>query len=126
MQPDYYKILDISRNASVDQIKQAYRNKAKIFHPDINHLPNAKVLFQMINEAYQVLTNPDKRRWYDFKLKYPSSTGLKPQTQQRKPNYDAYHRTYTQKQQEKQEEEAIIIMNVCWFDIKHKTVKVVQ
>ncbi|NTW32664.1 MAG: DnaJ domain-containing protein [Bacteroidetes bacterium] len=104
MLPDYYKILDISRNASVDEIKQAYRNKAKLYHPDINRMPDSKAVFQSINEAYQVLINFDKRRWYDFKLKYPSSTGLRPQNKQRTSNNEANNKAYYQQQRAKQEE----------------------
>ena len=104
MPPDYYKILDISCNASVDQIRQAFRNKAKLYHPDINRMPDAKILFQRINEAYQVLINADKRRWYDFKLKYPSTTGLRPQSKQRTTNHETYYRTYNQQQQQAKQE----------------------
>ena len=77
MQTDYYKILGLTPSATPEQIRQAYRTKAKLYHPDINNNPNAKVLFQLINEAYQVLVNPDKKRWYDFKLKYPTTTAIK-------------------------------------------------
>ncbi len=105
MQLDYYKILGISYDASVEQIRQAYRNRAKQYHPDINNTPDAKLLFQLLNEAYQVLINPEKKRWYDFKLKYPSTTGLKQQQGKQKPaTYESYYRAYTRQQQEKNEE----------------------
>ena len=105
MQPDYYKILGISDNASVDDIKQAYRDKAKQYHPDINKNPDAKLLFQLLNEAYRVLINPEKKRWYDFKLKYPSTTGMGHQTERRRTaKYESYYRAYTNSQQENKEE----------------------
>jgi len=105
MQADYYQILGISREANVDQIKQAYRSKAKMYHPDINKAPNAKIFFQLISEAYQVLNNPEKKKWYDFKLRYPSTTGMRPQHEHRRPStYESYYRAYTKSQQERKEE----------------------
>ncbi len=52
---DYYKILDIPANSSVEQIKKAYRNKARLFHPDVNPSPDAKDMFIGITEAYEFL-----------------------------------------------------------------------
>lgn len=103
---DYYKILGISRDATQEEIRRAYRIRAKVFHPDINKKENAKQLFQLLNEAYQVLNNQDKRRWYDFKLKYPSTTGVRSQPQHRpSPTYASYYRAYTHTQQQKKQEE---------------------
>ena len=63
---DYYKVLGVAKDASQEEIKKAYRKLAKQFHPDINKdNPNAKARFQEINEANEVLGNPDKRRRYD-------------------------------------------------------------
>jgi len=105
MQVDYYKILGIPQDATAEQIRQAYRSMAKLYHPDVNKSPNAKVLFQLINEAYQVLVDPEKKRWYDFKLKYPSTTGMKPQAERRRTaTYESYYKAYTRYQQEKKEE----------------------
>jgi curved DNA-binding protein CbpA len=106
MQIDYYKILGVSRDATAEQIRKAYRSKAKLYHPDINRSPNANVLFQLINEAYQVLVDSEKKKWYDFKMKYPSTTGMKPQAERRRTvNYETYYKAYTRYQQEKKEEE---------------------
>lgn len=66
---DYYKILGLNKDASSENIRRAYRLKAKQFHPDINKGADAKILFQQINEAYHFLIDIDKRRFYDFKLK---------------------------------------------------------
>ncbi len=52
---DYYEILGITLNSSVDEIKKAYRKKARLFHPDINHSPDAKDKFILITEAYEFL-----------------------------------------------------------------------
>ncbi|MDR2955580.1 MAG: J domain-containing protein [Prevotella sp.] len=63
---DYYSILGISKTASADDIKKAYRKLARKYHPDIN--PNdeeAKKKFQQINEANEVLSDPEKRKKYD-------------------------------------------------------------
>ena len=63
---DYYKVLGIKNDASQDEIKKAYRRMAKRYHPDTNKDdPNAKERFQEINEANEVLSDPEKRRKYD-------------------------------------------------------------
>lgn len=63
---DYYKILEIDRNASADDIKKAYRKLARKYHPDLN--PNDKEAenkFKQVNEANEVLSDPEKRKKYD-------------------------------------------------------------
>ncbi|HVO74252.1 MAG TPA: J domain-containing protein [Ignavibacteriaceae bacterium] len=63
---DYYKILEISKDASTEDIKKAYRRLAKKYHPDKN--PNdkkAEEKFKQISEAYEVLKDPEKRKKYD-------------------------------------------------------------
>jgi len=63
---DYYKILDLKKDASTDDIKKAYRKLARKHHPDLN--PNneeANKKFQQINEANEVLSDPEKRKKYD-------------------------------------------------------------
>lgn len=65
---DYYQILTVSRTASEVEIKRAYRKLAVIYHPDKNPDPAAEQFFKEINEAYDVLGNPGKRRAYDFRL----------------------------------------------------------
>ncbi len=67
MQPkrDYYDVLGISRNASEEEIKRAYRKLALEWHPDRNKSPEAEKKFKEINEAYEVLSDPEKRSAYD-------------------------------------------------------------
>jgi curved DNA-binding protein len=62
---DYYKILGVSRSASADEIKRAYRKLAREFHPDKNTAKGAEDRFKEINEANEVLGDPEKRRAYD-------------------------------------------------------------
>lgn len=63
---DYYKTLGVTRQASDEELKRAYRRLARRFHPDVNPGdPQADARFKEINEAYQVLSDPDKRKRYD-------------------------------------------------------------
>ncbi len=63
---DYYKILGVDKNAGQKDIKSAYRKLARKFHPDLNpNNPDAKKSFQQINEAHEVLSDPEKRKKYD-------------------------------------------------------------
>ncbi|MEM2122026.1 MAG: molecular chaperone DnaJ [Candidatus Bathyarchaeia archaeon] len=63
---DYYKILGVSRNASKEEIKKAYRRLALKYHPDRNKSPDAEERFKEISEAYAVLSDDEKRRQYDL------------------------------------------------------------
>ena len=63
---DYYDVLDVAKGASAEEIKKAYRRKAKELHPDRNSdNPNAESQFKEANEAYEVLKNADKKAAYD-------------------------------------------------------------
>ncbi|MEK7565757.1 MAG: DnaJ C-terminal domain-containing protein [Patescibacteria group bacterium] len=62
---DYYQILGVSKNASDAELKSAYRKKALEWHPDRNKTSGATEKFKEINEAYEVLSNPQKKQTYD-------------------------------------------------------------
>ncbi|MCI5724170.1 MAG: molecular chaperone DnaJ [Erysipelotrichaceae bacterium] len=62
---DYYEVLGISKGASDAEIKKAYRSLAKKYHPDVNKAADAEQKFKEINEAYEVLSDPQKRQTYD-------------------------------------------------------------
>ena len=85
---DYYKILEIEKTATGDNIKKAYRKLARKLHPDLN--PNDKDAhkkFQAINEANEVLSDPEKRKKYDLYGKdWQHADQFEQQRQQRPPN----------------------------------------
>ncbi|KAJ4757870.1 Chaperone protein DnaJ [Rhynchospora pubera] len=62
---DYYSILGVSRNSSKSEIKSAYRKLARSYHPDVNKEPGAEQKFKEISNAYEVLSDDDKRSIYD-------------------------------------------------------------
>jgi len=65
MSKNYYEILGVSQDASKDEIKRAFRQKAREFHPDVNKAPDAAEKFKEIGKAYETLSNEEKRSLYD-------------------------------------------------------------
>ena len=66
MPRDYYEILGVGRNASATELKRAFRGLARQLHPDVNdHDPQAEEKFKEAAEAYEVLSDPERRQQYD-------------------------------------------------------------
>ena len=73
---DYYKILGVKKDIKQEDLRAAYKKRAKQFHPDLHpNDPKAKAKFQALNEAYDVLSDPEKRKKYDQYAAREASNG---------------------------------------------------
>lgn len=66
MAKDYFAVLGVNKEATPEEIKRAYRKRARDLHPDVNPDPKAQEQFKDVSTAYEVLTDPEKRRIIDL------------------------------------------------------------
>lgn len=102
---DYYRILGVPENAAEEDIKSAYRRLAKEYHPDV-HPGDEKCeeMFRKVNEAYDVLGDPQKRKVYDGKWRSTESGGSfhrerardSHSAQERKVDFENIHKSFAQ------------------------------
>lgn len=76
----YYDVLGLRPNASVQEIRRAYRDLSKLYHPDTTELESAIAVpkFQALNEAYATISSPEKRLAYDFKIGFSRISVIQP------------------------------------------------
>lgn len=79
---DYYTLLGVSRSSSADDIRKAYRKLARKYHPDVNKEKEAEEKFKKINEAYEVLKDPERRKLYDTYGQYWQQAGKQQEYQE--------------------------------------------
>lgn len=87
-QTTYYDLLKLHPSASVQQIRRAYRDLSKLYHPDTTSLPAAVATaqFQQLNEAYATLSSPERRFAYDLKIGYSRVAVIQPPADLDQPN----------------------------------------
>jgi curved DNA-binding protein CbpA len=113
---EYYKILDISQNATIEEIKYAYRKLAKLYHPDRNKGNDEK--FKRLSEAYSTLINPKTRKEYDQECEESDSDNF---YESRKNEYKGYRSDFTADVRYKNQphddelEESLLTINDFYF-----------
>jgi hypothetical protein len=84
---DYYSILGVNRSASHAEIKRAFRQLAVTYHPDKNPDPEAEQIFKEVNEAYEIIGDPEKKRDYDYRLDNPFGEILVHEVEEEQPRH---------------------------------------
>jgi hypothetical protein len=102
---DYYETLGVSRNASPTEIRNAYRRLAKQYHPDRNSSEHAKTYIQLINEAYETLSDSAKRSQYDQPIAFTFVVEEAPQADPREAQRKENFRRWQEREREKRKEE---------------------
>lgn len=95
---NYYTLLKIKESADLYDIKKAFRKEIAIYHPDNNKSPNAKAQFNLLVEAFDILSNTEKRKAYDELLK--SQTTNKPVVIEKKEKYKEWQEESKKKSKE--------------------------
>ncbi|NER00313.1 MAG: J domain-containing protein [Cyanothece sp. SIO2G6] len=95
----YYKVLKIAPWATAQDVRRAYRELSKLYHPDTTTLPEAiaTTKFQQLNEAYGTLSSPDKRTRYDLEHGYSRFSGVKPLRDLEQPVNSSGARPFTER-----------------------------
>lgn len=121
-----YDLLGVERNANSGEVKKAYRQLAKRYHPDTNQSPNAVKLFRQIQAAYEVLSDPQKRKIYDRRLQWRESAAYRQakaneaarQYQQAYAQYKARQRAARYAQMQRQQRQAETALDHWSFHLK--------
>lgn len=111
--PNHYQTLGLQHSATADEIKDAYRSLAKKYHPDVSELPDAEDRFIDITEAYEILSDPAKRRRYDLTRHSPSPRMARARKQ-------AAYEAYVKKQQAAAREKAKEYSRVKYKKFDHE------
>ncbi len=94
----FYQILEVSPNASVEEIKASYRRLVKSYHPDVNPSPQAAEIIRLLTESYDVLSNDYRRRVYDMSL----GGNPEPQVPEQETEEERYRREFREKRNTEQ------------------------
>jgi curved DNA-binding protein CbpA len=110
---NHYQTLGLTHEASSDEIRDAYRSLAKKYHPDVSELPDSEDLFIEVTEAYEILSDPTKRRRYDLTRHSPSPRMAGARKQK-------VYESYVEKQQESARKKAKEYSKVKYQKFDHE------
>ena len=117
---DYHKALEIDREAGPEEIKQAYRKMAKMYHPDINDSPDSHDRFIEITEAYEILMNMDLHEYYFHREKGVNSAFMRASYEKARREAQESARRYAKMKYEKFMQEQEAFKKSGWHNIKMK------